>query len=347
MSNTSKQIRKFVKILFFALLALLSGCNGWTSPERAIFEKYHQRLANVLDVPPRELDEASAITIPDKRALYQELPRLSLGLLESYQLRQCGLFNLIAEKNSQLGKVQDPFHDLDYQTTLLNTLNGCLTEYPLSEDERTTLTRLYEQKWQHLPVHLDNVLLTSETMRKQLTASSWLSAKSRNQTAHVSETFHALNAMYETPKGVISRLPSFSFVQYQEEMEKSRLMGKVYFTLNSTSEWLDVTTKLLEENQERIVCGKNRDTTQFRYLRNVFQSIYVEEVQPYLAFVDSTYQQLNDGAILIEQRMELHGESYGVIKAHEQFRTKTLEHVKFWQGLFKRCGVVVGNSPTP
>lgn len=272
---------------------------------------------------------------------------MSLGLLESYQLRQCGLFNLIAEKNSQLGKVQDPFHDLDYQTTLLNTLNGCLTEYPLSEDERTTLTRLYEQKWQHLPVHLDNVLLTSETMRKQLTASSWLSAKSRNQTAHVSETFHALNAMYETPKGVISRLPSFSFVQYQEEMEKSRLMGKVYFTLNSTSEWLDVTTKLLEENQERIVCGTNRDATQFRYLRNVFQSIYVEEVQPYLAFVDSTYQQLNDGAILIEQRMELHGESYGVIKAHEQFRTKTLEHVKFWQGLFKRCGVVVGNSPTP
>lgn len=153
--------------------------------------------------------------------------------------------------------------------------------------------------------------------------------------------------MYETPKGVISRLPSFSFVQYQEEMEKSRLMGKVYFTLNSTSEWLDVTTKLLEENQERIVCGKNRDTTQFRYLKNVFQSIYVGEVQPYLAFVDSTYQQLNDGAILIEQRMELHGESYGVIKAHEQFRTKTLEHVKFWQGLFKRCGVVVGNSPTP
>ncbi|HAS6511367.1 TPA: DUF3080 family protein, partial [Vibrio parahaemolyticus] len=108
-----------MKILFFALLALLSGCNGWTNPERAIFEKYHQRLANVLDVPPRELNEVSAITIPDKRALYQELPRLSLGLLESYQLRQCGLFNLIAEKNSQLGKVQDPFHDLDYQTTLL------------------------------------------------------------------------------------------------------------------------------------------------------------------------------------------------------------------------------------
>ncbi len=44
-----------MKILFFALLALLSGCNGWTKPERAIFEKYHQRLASVLDVPLESL----------------------------------------------------------------------------------------------------------------------------------------------------------------------------------------------------------------------------------------------------------------------------------------------------
>ncbi len=79
-------------------ITLLSGCSEWFNPEKAVFEKYNQRLANVLDVSESALDPSPAITIPDKRELFQELPRLSLGLLESYQLRQCGLFNLIAEK---------------------------------------------------------------------------------------------------------------------------------------------------------------------------------------------------------------------------------------------------------
>ncbi|WP_243977048.1 DUF3080 domain-containing protein [Vibrio natriegens] len=324
-------------------ITLLSGCTDLFNPEQALLDKYHQRLANVLDVSSVEITSLPAITIPPRRALFQPLPRLTLGLLESYQLRQCGLFNLLADKNSQLGKVQDAFHDLDYQTSLLRTLNSCLNDFPISDDERQTLTLLYGQKWSHLHTHLDNLLFASETMQKQLTASDWLSVDNKNQIAMVSEAFNLLGNMYETPNKTISRLPDIHIVQYQEVLEKSRLMGRLYYSLVNASHWLNETTQLLDTNQSKITCGKNRDITTFRYLNNVFQSIYVKEVQPYLAYLDSTYQRLDSGVSLIEKRIDLHGESYGLMDAHNAFRKRTLEHIQFWQGLFKRCGVTVGN----
>ncbi|MGR5136592.1 DUF3080 domain-containing protein [Vibrio jasicida] len=326
------------------LTTLLSGCNKWFNPEKAVFEKYNQRLANVLDTSESELEASPAVTIPDKRELFQELPRLSLGLLESYQLRQCGLFNLLAEKNSQLGKVQDAFYDFDYQTNLLRTLNGCLSDYPLSDEENTKLNGLYDQKWHHLTVHLDNMLLTSDAMRKQLTGSEWLPLESKDQVAHVRDAFLALDEMYQTPYRTLSRLPDVTIVNYQEEIEKTRLVGRLYYTLLDATHWLEQTTHMLEANQDKIICGTNRDTTQFRYLRNVFQTIYVAEVQPYMAYVDSTYQQLDGGLSLVEKRMQAHGANYGIEKAHDQFREETMKHVQFWKNLFKRCGVKIGNS---
>ncbi|CAH1534857.1 conserved exported hypothetical protein [Vibrio jasicida] len=323
---------------------LLSGCNDWFNPEKAVFEKYNQRLANVLDTSESELEASPAVTIPDKRELFQELPRLSLGLLESYQLRQCGLFNLLAEKNSQLGKVQDSFYDFDYQTNLLRTLNGCMSDYPLSDEENTKLNGLYDQKWHHLTVHLDNMLLTSDAMRKQLTGSEWLQLESKDQVAHVRDAFLALDEMYQTPYRALSRLPDVTIVNYQEEIEKTRLVGRLYYTLIDATHWLEQTTHMLEANQDKIICGANRDTTQFRYLRNVFQTIYVAEVQPYMAYVDSTYQQLDGGLSLVEKRMQAHGANYGIEKAHDQFREETMKHVQFWKNLFKRCGVKIGNS---
>ncbi|WP_104036795.1 DUF3080 domain-containing protein [Vibrio jasicida] len=323
---------------------LLSGCNKWFNPEKAVFEKYNQRLANVLNTSESELEASPAVTIPDKRELFQELPRLSLGLLESYQLRQCGLFNLLAEKNSQLGKVQDAFYDFDYQTNLLRTLNGCMSNYPLSDEENTKLNGLYDQKWHHLTVHLDNMLLTSDAMRKQLTGSEWLPLESKDQVAHVRDAFLALDEMYQTPYRALSRLPDVTIVNYQEEIEKTRLVGRLYYTLIDATHWLEQTTHMLEANQDKIICGANRDTTQFRYLRNVFQTIYVAEVQPYMAYVDSTYQQLDGGLSLVEKRMQAHGANYGIEKAHDQFREETMKHVQFWKNLFKRCGVKIGNS---
>ncbi|MGR5320982.1 DUF3080 domain-containing protein [Vibrio sp. DNB22_19_1] len=332
-----------MRILPLFSIILLSGCSEWLTPEKAVFQKYHQRLATVLEVSASTIEKSAAVTIPDKRVLFHDLPRVSLGLLESYQLRQCGLFNLIAQKNSPLGKVQDSFYDFDYQTSLLRTLHGCLTHHALSKEDQSKLNDVYTQKWEHFPTHLDNLLLTSDAMRKQLTASQWLSINAKAQVVSVRSAFLTLEEMYLTPPMVVSRLPDVALVNYQEEIEKTRLIGRLYYTLTNVSLWLKQTTEMLKTNQDKIVCGKNRDTTTLRYLRNVFQSVYVKQVQPYMAYLDSTYQQLDSGIRLVEVRMKAHGHDYGMTSMHQEFRNQTLEHVQFWQQLFKRCGVRIGD----
>ncbi|AUI87379.1 hypothetical protein BS333_06140 [Vibrio azureus] len=325
----------------FLLLVIifLSGCDSSSTAKERDFEKYHQRLSNVLEVPYSSIDEPSAVTIPPKRSLYQPLPRLSLGLLESYQLRQCGLFDLVAQKNSQLGKVQDAFYDFEYQINLLKILNSCLSEPGISEQDRNTLTELNQQKWQHLSIHLDNLVFTSVSMRKQLTASQWLVLEGDVDTMLIKQGLNTLKSYYQTPVFKTSQLPEDNIVEFQEHFEKSRLIGKLYYSLQSSSLWLEHTTNMLETNRPLIFCQPKRDKTRFLYLNNVFNSIYVKEIQPYLAYLDSTYWELSDGIDMIEKRISLLEGRYNLSQTHQQFRQATLKHAQFWQRLFKECGI--------
>ncbi|MDF2152167.1 DUF3080 domain-containing protein [Vibrio sp. CAU 1672] len=329
-----------MKVLYLSLLILLVGCGRWNAEEER-FVRYNQRLANVLGVEPSLVRTSPAITLPSKRKLFRETPRLTIGLLESYQLRQCGLFHLLAEKNSQHGKVWDAFHDLDYQIQLLKTMNHCLTEYNLSESEYHTLMALNQQKWDHLEWHLDNLLLTSDAMRKQVTAASWLVNEGSGSVTHVRQAFELLQKLYITPKGVSHQLPDVGVASYQEKIEKTRLIGKLYFSIVRATHWLDATTILLNNHRERIVCGPNRDESKLRYLRNVFHSIFIADVQPYLSYLDSMFNELSMPLMLFEERISARGYEYPIHADHRAFRRGTLEHVKFWQRLFDQCGIKI------
>ncbi len=60
-------------ILLFLIL-ILNGCDNWFNPENAMFDKYHQRVANVLEVPAIPITLQSTVTIPAKRVLFEPLP---------------------------------------------------------------------------------------------------------------------------------------------------------------------------------------------------------------------------------------------------------------------------------
>nr|WP_256384204.1 DUF3080 family protein [Photobacterium toruni] len=59
---------------------------------------------------------------PRTHALKQPIADITIGLLNAYELRQCGLFQLIAERNSVLGKVQDKTRRLRYELLFLKQI---------------------------------------------------------------------------------------------------------------------------------------------------------------------------------------------------------------------------------
>ncbi|EOX4279842.1 DUF3080 family protein, partial [Vibrio cholerae] len=214
---------------------------------------------------------------------------------------------------------------------------GCLTSPQLSQSLKAQLLDIQNIKQQELASRWHNLLYTSDTMRTQLSGSQWYD----EQWSH-SELLLALEQLNHIQRHLNAEQPISSepLAAQQEVLEKQRLLGNLKFSLDRASVWLKVVTEQLENNDDVIVCGPHRDKTKLNYLRNVFQNQYVEKVQPYLAALDRTYYHLSAQLGLFEQPHS----PFPIQASHQTFRLATQQHAQYWQRLFARCRVTVGQA---
>ena len=317
----------------FCLTVMLAGC--FSDGPGDLFDDYQTKVARVQDA--KELnDDWEFENLPRKRELLLDVPSLSIGLIDSYQLRQCGLFNLIAERNSVLGKVADEFRNYDYQVALLEGVGKCLSNNELDPEIIKLLREIEQQKLAQFPLHQWNLIYASEAMQSQMRGSQWLRADIGDQVRQTSDALEHINQALNVP------LVSGKTTEVQEVLEKSSTLGDLYYSLARTSAELDTITKQLTTFDANIICGKQRDTTKFRYLNNVFEQQYIGKVQPYMAQLDGFYQQLAPQLGMFDAQPDLHSYYFPIKDAHQAFRSSTRRHVDYWQQLFKRCGRKVG-----
>ncbi|MFS1863021.1 DUF3080 domain-containing protein [Vibrio lentus] len=322
-----------VRSTLLCLTMVLTGCFD-DSPQN-YFDDYQTKIANVQDAD--EIQEDWELeSLPRKRELFIEVPLLSIGLIDSYQLRQCGLFNLIAERNSVLGKVADEFRNYDYQVALLEGVGHCISNNELESEIVELLREIEQQKLAQFPLHQWNLIYASEAMQSQMRGSQWLRADIGEQVRQTSDALEHINQALNTP------LVSGKATEVQEVLEKSSTLGDLYYSLSRASAELDTITQQLTTFDANIICGKQRDTTKFRYLNNVFEQQYIDKVQPYMAQLDGYYQQLAPQLAMFDAQPELHSYYFPIKDAHQAFRSSTRRHVDYWQQLFKRCGRKVG-----
>ncbi|MDH5929183.1 DUF3080 domain-containing protein [Vibrio lentus] len=322
-----------VRSPLLCLTMVLTGCFD-DSPQN-YFDDYQTKIANVQEAD--EIQEDWELeSLPRKRELFIEVPSLSIGLIDSYQLQQCGLFNLIAEKNSVLGKVADEFRNYDYQVALLEGVGQCLSNNELEPEIVELLREIEQQKLAQFPLHQWNLIYASEAMQSQMRGSQWLRADIGDQVRQTSDALEHINQALNTP------LVSGKTTEVQEVLEKSSTLGDLYYSLARASVELDTITQQLTTFDANIICGKQRDTTKFRYLNNVFEQQYIDKVQPYMAQLDGYYQQLAPQLAMFDAQPELHSYYFPIKDAHQAFRSSTRRHVDYWQQLFKRCGRKVG-----
>lgn len=322
-----------VRSTLLCLTMVLTGCFD-DSPQN-YFDDYQTKIANVQDAD--EIQEDWELeSLPRKRELFIEVPSLSIGLIDSYQLRQCGLFNLIAERNSVLGKVADEFRNYDYQVALLEGVGQCLSNNELDPEIVELLREIEQLKLAQFPLHQWNLIYASEAMQSQMRGSQWLRADIGEQVRQTSNALEHINRALNTP------IVSGKTTEVQEGLEKSSTLGDLYYSLSRASVELDIITKQLTTFDANIICGEQRDTTKFRYLNNVFEQQYIGKVQPYMAQLDGYYQQLNPQLAMFDAKPKLHSYYFPIKDAHQAFRASTRRHVDYWQQLFKRCGRKVG-----
>lgn len=358
-------------VLTISASLALTGCDN--SGEHH-FNDYHQRLANVLEVDPIPFHPQEDLpSFPSTRDLYIPIDDIRIGLLDAYELRRCGLFQLIADRNSSLGKVQDKTRQLRYELLLLNGLERCLTQIvptsrdnPISQSLIEELTPIKQKKQQQLGAVIWNMLTTGKEWRQQFVlyphtfAIDHLAGFTANLSA-MEDIFALLE--YSQKQGYIeNNQPTLSSIPngideaivnrlltHQEKIHRSRYFGQLFYSIANATQWLNTTTQLLNQQENQIRCGKQRNQQQAEYLRNVFYRYYNPQIQPYLAELDSQYRQIQPILQQIfaqspyqDPELITYKETFIDGKAHQLFRKAVMDHTKFWQRTFQRCQFKVG-----
>lgn len=314
------------------------GCDWSKSEVDDKFSTYLSRIANVQGSDALAFNDNINITLPTKRELTFNIPTVTIGLLDSYELRKCDLFNLIAERNSVLGKVQDQFRNFDYQVQLIYGIDNCLLNKNISSALKDQLTQLLETKINQLPLHFSNLIYTSEAMRSQLTAYQWVTNDNASISSELLQAFNQIDAAFQIREQVSSTDRLNSVVPHQEVLEKDPKIGELSYSMLNASRKLNVISQQLQLHDGAILCGQYRDTTKFKYLRNVFQQQFIDDIQPYLAKIDSAYMRLEP---MLSFTQATHPDfTYPIQQHHAQFRQAIKDHVGYWKTLFQRCGAL-------
>ena len=327
------------KLAFFIFVLCIGGCWNHTDAIENDFSTYLSRLANVQDVDSLPLPKTRYSRLPDIRDLKQNLEPITLGLLDSYQLRHCQLFQLIAEKNSILGKVQDAFHDYDYQRQLLISIGRCLDDAQIREPLKSQLSEIQTLKHSQFPIRLSNLLFTSQAMRQQLETHSWLTQADFMNASQVIQALMILVKSDVTHLSIaeLSQLdPTIHIVPTQNILENQPIIGKLNYSLANATAWLNVVNRQLEKYNTVIKCGENRDMTKLNHLTNVFHQFYVVKLQPYLARLNRLYFQFQPFITFLNTHPSY---QYPLERHYQQFHQQTQRHVKYWQQLSKRCHI--------
>ncbi|MFA0439583.1 DUF3080 family protein [Vibrio sp. 10N.286.49.B1] len=341
-NSTWCNVRRHLMVWMTTSIAL-SGCFQPDTMTET-FTDYQRKVASIQERPLLAPPETSLVLLPGKRDMLQAIPVTTLGIVDTYQLRQCQLFGIIAERNSSLGKVQDAFRNFDYQIQLIEGLERCIGSSQIDSALKQDLQVILGIKYRYLSKHFYNLLFTSDAMRTQLNSSGWLEPTSGSVTMKVKPSLLALNDITESiaqleSDGVLMPFPPF-IMPFQETLEKNPVIGNLAYSLQASTQWLDAVTRQLSQYDSAIVCGEHRDTTRFNYLVNVFNQVFIAKIQPYLSFLDSEYRVVSGELRFIEAASKYNKADsvYDVRALYHQFSLSNREHVNYWQALFSRCG---------
>lgn len=320
------------------LLLSLGGCGGNTGDN--ILQNYEQRLSRVLKTETVSLPLATADELSAERDLKQPLPDIRLDLSDAYATRQCNLDTLIGERNSSLGKVYSASKQLSYELRFLAQLQICLQKSWQDAPLYERLQQVYTQKQQSIALAFDNMLLTDDTLRKEL-----LGIKQYlllDEQAGISETWQALTELTQLQQFIQQQnwqaASSIDIEQQLQLLYRYNVMGKLQYSLRHTEHRLTELNAMLSQVRQAELCPGGRDTEQLQILSNVFRKFFIGQLQRYTVQLGEQQQQLWPLLQQLYQHTPLSAPlSARFSGSYQAMRTALSEHVNWWQQLNANC----------
>lgn len=317
------------------------------------FQTYLKRVAHVLEVAEPTLSPAAALPpLPPQRALQQQQPRVSTGLLDALKLGRCGLLDLVGEHNSPVGKSQTAAAQLLYHLQFQQGLQRCLAS---TDDPELTdwLHNIAAQKAPLLPGYHWNMMVAEPDIRAALTPRqrtlAFAQQNGYQETVNAFSLFARLQVQAQG-RASVNQPTLKELNQALSGLYRNEYLGRLFYSLHSAAHYLDLSLAFLQQ-LEQFDCHRGGKVRAER-LRNAMQRYYIEGIQGYFGQLDRQFVQLapllqstlNPPLSRQEQMIAyrdhvgegLHSEIY------RRYRTLTLKHARLWQRFLQRCDI----SPT-
>ena len=327
-----------MKLWLLPLLLSLSACGGNTGDK--ILLNYEQRLARVLDTETVSKPWPAIDALAAERDLKQPLPDIRLDLRDAYATRQCNLDTLIGERNSSLGKVYSASKLLSYELRFLAQLELCLQKSWQDVALFEQLQQVYVQKQQSIMLAFDNMLLTDDTLRKEL-----LGIKQHlllDEQPGLSETWQALTELTLLQQFIQQQnWQAASNIDIEQQLQllyRYNVIGKLQYSLRHTEHGLNELNAMLGQVRQSELCPGGRDTEQLQILSNVFRKFFIAQLQRYTVQLGEQQQQLWP----LLQQLYLHTPLSAPLNArfsgsYQAMRAALSDHVNWWQQLNSSC----------
>lgn len=325
-----------------------------------------ERVSNTIDVDiDTQLTAGESIPLlPRKRHRMKETEEVNQGLIEVLDLKYCdGLLQLIAQRNSNLGRVMQPSQQMLYEIRFIRNIRQCLNlirQDPAQDEElKERIETIYNIKSQNLKSEIWNGIFGSKEVAANF---------SRSETPIPTGGEVGFTATYAV------------FLQFQrlskldpEHHDKDPLeflddIETSYKTLNTNrygSRFLK-SIALLTETMERTAhaintrldqkpfCHPGHQSQKRTILSNVFRKFYSEKFQPYLSRVHRNGEEwlsiqanifgmleptpeMNRYFTQVLSMTNEHGMWQQYIRARDN-------HTSAWQRILRQCNLMPGGQ---
>ncbi|MFC0444989.1 DUF3080 family protein [Pseudidiomarina halophila] len=335
-----------------AAIALLSACSPWPAALDPLVD-YQQRIAKTLEQEPVAYQSVEVPRIPEVRQLTVAIPRVSISLTDSWRIDQCAAGNLIARRNSALGKLEEGLSRLHTDVLLVEAMQDCVNE--LRSKDSSLADRMAEalaKKKANLAAEQAHALATDEALRHALRVGADTLAEAdpdrfANALSALGTVLQLLKSDVLNGKTDAPAVPSRD--QIDEAMEilyQSNYLPYLWRTLFEQEAYLRRLQPMLDNLVEASGCSSDSTPERAHVLHDVFNTVFIEQVQPQLAsFTEQGY-------VANESLSELNAEINSpkltaylkeLTEISEQLNQATKAHVQSWQDFFAACNFAVGD----
>lgn len=345
---------KLYQVIFLSYLLL--SCKG-SNQLHDDLEAYAERLSNFTKISlQQELAQNSSninLGIKDKTSYLRKISPININLREFYAFNDCSLSQLVAQRNTALGKIQLPSSRFLYEIELLNELERCQNQL-LRQNKGTELSKgqieLIEKlktwsalKQQQLPLVWSNVITQSTEIYQHLSKNNGFIRGDSSD--NLQETKQALSHLAKIDgQLLLGELPqNLEFLEtHLYHLSETPLLAWKWRSQKALSFSLKNTSKLLDEFLQSNTCSNRKQEQDIQIMKNIFNKFFVGTIQGLGGQLDHYHYQLKDSTHSLMQSEHLPEDFKQYIYKHEvlgfkEYQDSMQTHIKLWQTIFARC----------